>query len=132
MNLVSVFSHRGFFSPQSDQLEVKMFGIGPIQISLYELFFVGGFVILTIVGVILERLMLIFMSKDAEPGWVYRNRIKIYYALIAILLVIWTTIQGYIFSPDKKFDYIWVYGSVVVILYCILLIIFPRRRCKKN
>ena len=135
MNLVSVLSRKGFFqAAESLTLKPLIPNMQSIEISLNELLLVGGFAVLTIIGVILERIRLAFLSKAAEIGWSYRNRIKIYYSLIAIVLVAWTTIQGYVYdkSAEKQFDWVWVWGSLIVLVYCIFLISYPRFRKRES
>ena len=126
MNIVFLIMEKTFFNATIMNYSIKLFGIESmtIKVSLIEIIFLGGFGIFTIAGLILERMRLIGIKKEAEVGWKYRNRLKMWYAIIAIILVIWTTVQG--FATIKEFDWVWLSGSAVICIFSIILIIFPR------
>lgn len=125
MNIVSLFLNKEFFHSQNN-FEVKLFGNANLSLtlSLEETLLVGGFILFTIIGVILERMRLIILSRKAEVGWKYRNRIKQYYSIIAIVLVIWIAVQGYV--VQKNFDWVWLSAALVILLYSIFLVSYPR------
>jgi len=130
MNIVSLATKQQFFH-SGWEYSIRLFGREnlSLKLTLEEMLLVGGFVVLTILGVILERFRLILLSRQAEPGWRYRNRMKILYAVIAIILVFWTTVQGYI--VQKAFDWVWIAASAVILIYSVFLILFPRIRKAK-
>jgi len=130
MNIVSLATRKQFFnSGQEFDIRILSKDYLSVKLTLEEMLLVGGFVVLTIIGIILERFRLISLSRQAEPGWRYRNRMKILYALLAIILVLWTTIQGY--AIQKTFDWVWISASGITLIYCIFLIFFPRIRKAK-
>ena len=140
MNIVSLATKQQFFHSVWGEhgnrsvwgeYSIRLFGREnlSLKLTLEEMLLVGGFVVLTILGVILERFRLILLSRQAEPGWRYRNRMKILYAVIAIILVFWTTVQGYI--VQKAFDWVWIAASAVILIYSVFLILFPRIRKAK-
>lgn len=126
MNIVFLTLEKTFFNSTIMNYSMVLFGIESmtIKVSLIEIIFLGGFGIFTIAGLILERIRLIGIKKEAEAGWKYRNRLKILYAVIAIILVVWTTVQG--FATIKEFDWVWLSGSAIICIFSIILIIFPR------
>ncbi len=128
MNIVFLILQKSFFHSPVMNYSIVPFGMESltIKMSLIELILLGGFVVFTIAGLILERLRLIGIKKEAEIGWKYRNRLKMWYAIIAIILVAWATIQG--FATIREFDWVWLSGSAVICIYSIILIIFPRYR----
>ena len=127
MNIIWLSSGKGFYHAQNN-LEIAPFGIDQFTIksSFEELLLLGGFVVLTLVGLITESIRAIRLSKNAEPGWRYRNRMKTWLAMIAIIAVVWATIHGYI--AMKQFDWVWLSGSVVICIYSIILLFFPKVR----
>lgn len=134
INLVSVFSGQGYFRSEVGALEITILNRSAIHMNVQELVLLGGFLLFTIVGILLERVRLAFLKKDKESiaGWKYRNRIKLYYSIIAIILVIWATVQGYLYSDPRQFDWVWILGSVLILIYCVFLISFPRFSPKKK
>lgn len=128
MNIVSLFQRQQFFNSGWEYTLANIFWQQnlSIKLSIEELLLVGGFVLFTILGLILERIRLVSLSKQGEIGWRYRNRMKQLYAIIAIILVLWVTVQGYI--VQKAFDWVWIGASAVILLYSIFLIVFPRMR----
>jgi uncharacterized membrane protein len=111
---------------------IRLFGKESLSMSLglEEILLVGGFIIFTITGIILERLRMIMLSKRADEGWKYRNRLKNYYAVIAIILVAWTTIHGRLIQ--KSFDWVWITAGLIILLYSLFLISCPRLKKAKT
>jgi Ca2+/H+ antiporter len=127
MNIISLSTAKVFYQAQS-KLTVTPFGIDQFTImtSFEELLLLGGFVVLTLVGLITESIRAGRLRKHAESGWRYRNRMKTWLAMIAIITVIWTTIHGYI--AIKTFDWVWMGGSVVICIYSVILMFLPKVR----
>ena len=131
MNIVYLSAQKAFFSSPAMTYTIVPLGNESltIKVSIFELILVGGFVLFTIVGLITERIRLIGLTKEAEVGWKYRNRLKLWYSIIAILLVLWTTVQG--FFTIKEFDWVWLSGSAVIVLFSLFLTFFPRHKAIK-
>lgn len=127
MNIIQLATRQSFYQAQS-KLTITPFGVDrfTVMTSFEELILLGGFVFLTLIGLITESIRAIRLSKNAEPGWKYRNKVKSMLAIIAILAVIWTTIHGYI--AMKTFDWVWLSGSLVICIYSIVLMFFPKIR----
>ncbi|MCD6217315.1 hypothetical protein J7L05_05580 [bacterium] len=132
MNIVYLISEKSFFNSPIMNYSIVPFGVESltIKVSMIEMILLGGFAIFTIAGLILERIRLIGIKKEAEVGWKYRNRLKIWYALIAIILVAWVTIQGFV--TIREFDWVWLSGGAVICIFSIILIIFPRYKASEK
>ncbi|MBU1022727.1 hypothetical protein KKB99_00475 [bacterium] len=132
MNIVYLNVKKEFFDSPAMNYSIIPFGNASltIKISIFELILVGGFILFTIVGLITERIRLIGQNKEAAVGWKYRNRLKLWYSIIAIILVLWTTIQGFI--TIKEFDWVWLSGSAMIVIFSIFLAMFPRQKVFKR
>ena len=132
MNIVHLTVQKAFFDTTSMTYSIIPFGINNLTmtVSLFEVLLVGGFILFALFGLIKERIHLIGLKKEAEAGWQYRNRLKLWYSIIAILLVCWTTIQGYLII--KEFDWVWLSGSAVIVVFSIILASFPRYKAVKE
>jgi len=131
LNIVSLFITKKFFDSQMPYT-IKLFNNESLslKLGLEEILLIGGFIVFTIVGIILERFRMISLSKRAEEGWKYRNRLKNYYATIAIILVLWITIHGRI--VQNNFDWVWITAGVIILFYSIFLISYPRLKKAKT
>lgn len=131
LNIWSLFLTKKFFDSQMSYT-IKIFGNDrlSLKMGIEEILLVGGFILFTIIGIILERTRMIFLSKRAEEGWRYRNRLKNFYALIAIILVVWITVHGRV--VQKSFDWVWISAGIVILIYSLFLISYPKLRKAKS